>query len=114
AKRLNCNLNRKFKTLSRGNRQKVALIAALMDDPELLILDEPTSGLDPLIQSEFNKLILERKGTGKTTFISSHILSEVQEICDRVAFIREGQIVAIKSLEEISKDAPLQIRIRSS
>ncbi len=113
AERLNCRLNRKFKTLSRGNRQKVGLISALMHDPELLILDEPTSGLDPLVQAEFNKIILERRSSGKTTFISSHILGEVQEICDRVAFIKEGQIIAVKNLVDISQDAPSQVHIHS-
>lgn len=114
ARRLNCKLNVKFKNLSRGNRQKVSLISALMHDPELLILDEPTSGLDPLIQAEFNKIILERKSKGKTAFISSHILSEVQELCDRVAFIREGQIVDVKNVKDIGKDAPRQVQLSSS
>ena len=106
AKRLDCRLERKFKALSRGNKQKVGLIAALMHKPELLILDEPTSGLDPLIQSEFNKLLIEHKNSGGTAFISSHVLSEVQEICDTVAFIREGQIKAIRSMAEITNESP--------
>lgn len=113
AERLDCNLKRKFKTLSRGNKQKVGLIAALMNKPELLILDEPTSGLDPLIQAEFNKIILEHKTQGGTVFVSSHILSEVQEICDRVAFVRAGKIIADKPLVEITKNAPKQVRIVS-
>lgn len=111
AERLECKLNKKFKTLSRGNKQKVGLIAALMHKPELLILDEPTSGLDPLIQAEFNKIILEHKARGGTVFISSHILSEVQEICDEVAFIRGGGIVANKSLVELTRNLPRQVRI---
>ncbi len=111
AKRLNCNLKVKFKALSRGNRQKVGLISALMHDPDLLILDEPTSGLDPLVQAEFNKIVLERKSHGKTAFISSHILSEVQELCDRVAFIKEGEIIGVKELEDIGKGAPSQVHI---
>ncbi len=114
ADRLSCNLNRKFKTLSRGNRQKVGLISALMHDPDLLILDEPTSGLDPIIQQEFNKIILERKSQGKTTFISSHILSEVQEICDRVAFIREGKIIADQGLADIGKKMPKHIHLSTT
>jgi ABC-2 type transport system ATP-binding protein len=109
--RLDCKLNRKFKHLSRGNKQKVGLIAALMHQPELLILDEPTSGLDPLIQAEFNKIILEYKQAGKTVFISSHILSEVQEICDQVAFIRDGQVGASKPLSEIIEGLPKRVRI---
>lgn len=111
AKRLDCNLNRKFKKLSRGNRQKVGLIAALMHRPELLILDEPTSGLDPLIQAEFNKIILEHQAAGGTTFISSHVLSEVQEICDTAAFIRQGKIVDIKPIADLTKQAPKQFRL---
>ncbi len=114
AQRLSCNLNRKIKTLSRGNRQKVGLISALMHDPELLILDEPTSGLDPIVQQEFNKIILERKATGKTAFISSHILSEVQEICDQVAFIGEGKLIAVQGLDEIAKKSAKQVRLRSN
>lgn len=111
AARLDCKLNRKFKHLSRGNKQKVGLIAALMHQPELLILDEPTSGLDPLVQAEFNKIILEHKQAGKTVFISSHILSEVQEICDQVAFIRDGQVGANKPLSEIIEGLPKRVRI---
>ncbi len=114
AQRLSCNLNRKIKTLSRGNRQKIGLISALMHDPELLILDEPTSGLDPIIQQEFNKIILERKAAGKTAFISSHILSEIQEICDQVAFIGEGKLIAVQGLDEIAKKSAKQIRLRST
>jgi ABC-2 type transport system ATP-binding protein len=111
AKRLECDLSRKFKHLSRGNRQKVGLIAALMHEPELLIFDEPTSGLDPLTQAEFNKIILEHKAAGKTAFISSHMLSEVQEICDSVTFIREGQIIATKSVNELTVEAPKLLRL---
>jgi ABC-2 type transport system ATP-binding protein len=111
AKRLNCDLKRKFKTLSRGNKQKVGLIAALMHKPELLILDEPTSGLDPLVQAEFNKIILDHKANGGTTFISSHVLSEVQELCDQVAFIREGKLIANKPLSEITSAAPKEVRV---
>lgn len=113
AERLDCNLDRKHKTLSRGNRQKVGLITALMHKPRLLILDEPTSGLDPLIQAEFNKIILEHKAAGNTTFISSHVLSEIQELCDHVAFIREGKLVANTTIQELAKAAPKQVRITS-
>ena len=111
ANRLNCDLTRKIKTLSRGNRQKVGLIAALMHRPELLILDEPTSGLDPIIQAEFNKIILEHKTSGKTAFISSHVLSEVQELCDKVVFIREGRLIANKPLKDIVRSAAKHIRM---
>jgi ABC-2 type transport system ATP-binding protein len=113
AKRLDCDLGRKFKHLSRGNRQKVGLIAALMNKPELLIFDEPTSGLDPLTQAEFNKIILEHKAAGKTAFISSHMLSEVQEICDSVTFIREGRIIATKSVNELAVESPKLLRLHA-
>jgi ABC-2 type transport system ATP-binding protein len=112
ARRLDCKLNRKFKTLSRGNRQKVGLIAALMHKPELLVFDEPTSGLDPLIQAEFNKIILEQKQDGVTTFISSHVLSEVQEVCDYVAFVRNGKIVDSQPLSEIIESAARIVRLK--
>lgn len=113
AERLNCDLTRKFKKLSRGNKQKVGLIAALMHKPEILILDEPTSGLDPLIQAEFNKIILEYKKAGKTAFISSHILSEIQEICDQVAFIRDGKVIAENSMMELAAGLPREVKIIS-
>lgn len=111
ADRLQCNLYRKIKTLSRGNKQKVGLIAALMHKPDLLILDEPTSGLDPLIQAEFNEIINEHKKAGRSAFISSHVLSEVQQICDEVGFIKEGRLLTTKPLKEILRAAPKQVRI---
>lgn len=114
AARLDCKLQKKFKTLSRGNKQKVGLIAALMHKPDLLILDEPTSGLDPLIQAEFNKIILEQKAKGVTTFISSHVLSEIQELCDYAAFIRQGRIVANKSMNEIMNSTHRLVKIRGA
>lgn len=113
AGRLGAQLDRRFKTLSRGNKQKIGLISALMHDPELLILDEPTSSLDPLVQAEFNKLLLERKNRGQTTFMSSHVLSEVQEVCDQVAFIRSGRLVAISSTRELSSGLPKRVRLSS-
>lgn len=109
--RLHCQTNRKIKSLSRGNRQKIGLVSALMHDPELLILDEPTSGLDPLIQAEFNKILSERKAEGKTTFMSSHVLSEVQAVCDRVGFIRDGRLLQVSSLEELMENAPRRVNV---
>lgn len=111
---LQCDLNRKIKTLSRGNKQKIGLISALMHKPELLILDEPTSGLDPLMQEQFNEIILAHKKSGKTTFISSHILYEVQELCDHAAFVKEGKLIANMPMSEIVKSAPYDITIVSS
>lgn len=94
ARRLKLDTSQKISGLSTGNYQKTALIIALMHKPKLLILDEPTNGLDPLVQAEFNKIIFELKESGSTVFISSHILSEVQEICDEFIFIKNGRIVA--------------------
>ena len=111
ADRLECDLSKRFKNLSRGNRQKVGLISALMHRPELLIFDEPTSGLDPLMQAEFNKIIAEHKAAGKTAFISSHVLSEVEALCDNVAFIREGEIVATRTMQELTDTATRYIRV---
>jgi ABC-2 type transport system ATP-binding protein len=113
AEKLDCDLNKKIKTLSRGNKQKIGLISALMHNPELLILDEPTSGLDPLIQEQFNSIILEHKSKGHTTFISSHILSEVQELCDFVAFIKDGKIVSSQPIGDLSINAPYQVTVVS-
>ncbi len=94
SKKLKLDMSLKIGNLSTGNYQKVALVIALMHKPKLLILDEPTTGLDPLIQTQFNKIILDLKKSGSTIFISSHILSEVQELCDEFIFIKEGKIVA--------------------
>lgn len=111
-KRLNADLTVKIKHLSRGNRQKIGLIAALMHEPDVLILDEPTSGLDPLVQAEFYAILREHKDAGKTTFMSSHVLSEVQTICDRVGFIRDGFLVQVSGLEELLAKASRRITIK--
>ncbi|HYE83388.1 MAG TPA: ABC transporter ATP-binding protein [Clostridia bacterium] len=92
---------KKCKAYSKGNRQKVALIAALASKAELLILDEPTSGLDPLMELVFREYIAEAKKAGKTVFLSSHILAEVEAVCDRVGIIRQGQIVEAGTLAEL-------------
>jgi len=94
---------RRIKSFSHGNKQKLALVQAFMHDPELLILDEPTNGLDPLIQQRFYELILELKESGKTIFFSSHILSEVERVCDRVAILREGKLVALHKISDLKK-----------
>lgn len=99
ATRLKADLSIRIRHLSRGNRQKIGLIAALMHNPEVLILDEPTSGLDPLIQSEFYTILREHQQAGKTTFMSSHVLSEVQEVCNRVGFIKDGKLVQVSDLD---------------
>ena len=95
------NLNTKIKTLSKGNRQQVALNISLASKPNLLILDEPSSGLDPLITNKFHELLLELKNEGKTIFLSSHDLAEVQAICDRVGIIKDGKMLIVEKIEEL-------------
>ncbi|MFX0084351.1 MAG: ABC transporter ATP-binding protein [Candidatus Hodarchaeota archaeon] len=95
---------KKIGELSKGNKQKVGIVAALMHDPDVLILDEPTSGLDPLLQQELYELLLESKKQGKTIFFSSHNLSEVQRICDRVAIIKEGTLVKVEEIHTLNKN----------
>ncbi|MHB1343221.1 MAG: ABC transporter ATP-binding protein [Thermoleophilia bacterium] len=99
--RLQFDPSRKVKELSKGNKQKLALVIALMHDPDLLILDEPTSGLDPLNQQVVFDIIEERTTAGATLFLSSHILSEVERVCERVAIIRAGAVVAEESVETL-------------
>jgi ABC-2 type transport system ATP-binding protein len=93
--RLDVDPSRKFREYSRGNKQKIGLVIALQHRPDLLLLDEPTAGLDPLIQQEFYGVIREAKAEGRTVFLSSHILSEVEKTCDRVAIIREGRLARV-------------------
>ena len=93
--------SKKCRSYSKGNRQKVALIAAFASDAELLIFDEPTSGLDPLMESVFKKCLREEKEAGKTILLSSHILSEVEELCDRVSIIRKGEIIETGTLTDL-------------
>ena len=101
AERLSCDLSRRIDTLSHGNRQKVVVIQAFMHRPDVLVLDEPTTGLDPLVQEEFKSLLLETRDEGRTVFLSSHVLPEVEEICDRVAIIREGRIVVVEDVASL-------------
>ncbi|SCG81679.1 Bacitracin transport ATP-binding protein bcrA [Proteiniborus sp. DW1] len=93
--------HRKIRKMSKGMKQKLGLITALMHDPSVIILDEPTSGLDPLMQKRFIELIIEEKQRGKTILMSSHIFDEVDRTCERVAIIREGRIVAIEDINSI-------------
>ncbi len=105
ADRLDANLDRKFSQLSRGNKQKVGLIQAFMHKPELIVLDEPTGGLDPLVQQAFYEMIDEVKAEGRTVFFSSHNLPEVERVCDRVAFIRGGRLIAVEDVNDIVQKA---------
>ncbi len=110
--RLDLDPSRRFREYSRGNKQKVGLIVALQHRPDLLILDEPTSGLDPLVQQTFNELLFEAKADGRTVFLSSHIISEVERTCDRVAIIREGRIVRLDSVEGVRNLAAHEVELR--
>lgn len=97
----NLDPTKKCRTYSKGNRQKVALIAALSSDADLYIFDEPTSGLDPLMEKVFQECVMDVKRKGKSVLLSSHILSEVEKLCDRVGIIRQGQIIETGSLTEL-------------
>ncbi len=112
AERLDLDLKTPIKNLSKGNKQKVGLVQALMHRPELLLLDEPTLGLDPLIQQETLRLIREAKAEGATVFLSSHILSEVQEITDHVAIIRQGLVVEVAETAALINRALRRARVR--
>jgi ABC-2 type transport system ATP-binding protein len=101
AERLNADLSKKVGDLSSGNRQKVGLIQAFMNKPEVLIMDEPSSGLDPLVQREFQTLMREVTSNGSTVFLSSHTLSEVQRVADRVGIIRHGRLIALEAVSSL-------------
>jgi ABC-2 type transport system ATP-binding protein len=103
--------SKKVRTYSKGNRQKLILIAGLMSRAELLLLDEPTSGLDPLMERAFRSCIGEARERGQTVFLSSHILSEVEALCDRVAILREGVLLQIGTLEELRHLSALSVQI---
>ena len=102
AEQLEFDLNKRIRDYSTGNKRKIGLILALMHHPDLLILDEPTSGLDPLMQQVFNQLMLDFKAQGKTVFLSSHVLGEVQEICDRVAILRHGKLETVETVKNLT------------
>jgi ABC-2 type transport system ATP-binding protein len=111
AERLTCDLARKVRELSTGNKRKVALIQAFMHRPGLLILDEPTSGLDPLVQHEFYGMLDEVRAEGRAVFLSSHMLPEMQRVCDRVAFVRDGRLLAVEDVAAIAGKAVHEIEI---
>jgi ABC-2 type transport system ATP-binding protein len=104
AERFDLDLSRRFREYSSGNKQKLAILLAFMHRPELLILDEPTSGLDPLNQQEFYALLREARDDGATVFLSSHVLSEVERVCDRVGIVRAGTLVRVAQLDDLRRD----------
>ena len=105
-------LDREVGDYSRGNVQKLAIVVAFMHDPDLLIMDEPTSGLDPLMQERFYEFVREERGRGKTVFFSSHILSEVRKICDRVGIVRGGRLVEVEDVETLLARNGKTVRVR--
>jgi ABC-2 type transport system ATP-binding protein len=110
--RFDIPMEKKIRELSKGNKQKVGIALALQMNPDILILDEPTSGLDPLFQKEFYNLMFQEKKKGKTIFFSSHNLDEVQKICDRVGIIRNGIIVSIEDVQDLTKKIPRVLKAR--
>jgi ABC-2 type transport system ATP-binding protein len=111
AERFDADLDRPIRDLSTGNRQKVGLIQAFMHDPELLILDEPIAGLDPLVQQSFHALLEEVSARGRTVFLSSHTLSEVERVTHRLAILRAGRLVVVDSLDNLRKRAVQRLEI---
>ncbi|MCA9940273.1 MAG: ABC transporter ATP-binding protein [Anaerolineales bacterium] len=112
AARLDLDTSRKIREFSRGNKQKVGVVAAFMNRPDLLILDEPTSGLDPLVQQTVLELVREARAEGTTVFFSSHILSEVQAVCDRVGIIRDGRLVITQSVGDMIAQRLKRLRLQ--
>jgi ABC-2 type transport system ATP-binding protein len=109
--RFDVEMKRPIKGYSKGMRQKIGIVLAFMCDPEVLILDEPTSGLDPLLSRSFNEFLLEEQARGKTIFMSSHILSEVEKVCQRVAVIRQGEIVTLEEVEKLREKAGQRVTV---
>ena len=109
--RFDLDTSRKFRQYSTGNKRKVVLIQAFMHKPRVLILDEPTSGLDPLNQQQFDELVAEARGEGRTVFLSSHVLSEVEKTCTRVGIIREGRLVRVGGVAELKDIKHYEITI---
>jgi ABC-2 type transport system ATP-binding protein len=112
AARLNCPLSQPIHSLSLGSKRKIGLIQAFMHRPELIILDEPTGGLDPIVQHEFYQLLAEAQARGQTVFFSSHNLPEVERVCDRVAVIRAGRLVATENVAALKARSLRSLEIR--
>ena len=110
--RFSVELDRPVRTLSKGNRQSLTLVQAFVHRPELLLLDEPTAGLDPIVQHEFQLLVREVAAEGATVFLSSHVLDEVQHLCDRVAIIRSGALVDVEAVSSLRDHAVREVTIR--
>ena len=114
AERLGLDLDRHTRKLSKGNKEKLGLVQAFMHDPELLVLDEPTSGLDPLVQQEFLAMVREAQANGQTVFLSSHMLSEVQQAADTVAILRDGRIITVATVDSLREGAVRHVRLTAA
>lgn len=110
---MDLDLKKKIDDLSFGNKKKVGIVQALLHEPRLLILDEPTSGLDPLMQQKFFDLLLEENKKGTTILLSSHVLSEVQKLCSRVAIIKDGKIIKLERISDLTENNYKKIRIEA-
>ncbi|MFC0477789.1 ATP-binding cassette domain-containing protein [Robertmurraya beringensis] len=113
AETLNLDVSKKINDLSLGNKKKVGIVQGLLHEPKLIILDEPTSGLDPLMQQKFFELLREENKKGATILFSSHILSEVQKLCDRVAIIKEGEIVKVETMSALTENSYKKFRLEA-
>jgi len=111
AERLQADLHRPMRSLSRGNKQKIGIIQAMFHQPDVIVLDEPTSGLDPLIQEEFLDILSEARAAGQTVFFSSHILAEIERVADRVGIIRNGELIATEDPHILTRRAFRYVRI---
>ncbi|HEY0345420.1 MAG TPA: ABC transporter ATP-binding protein [Solirubrobacteraceae bacterium] len=111
AERFSADLDRPLGELSRGNRQKIGLVQAMFHEPELLILDEPTGGLDPLMQEQFHEVVAEQRDRGVTVFLSSHMLDEVERLCDRVGIIREGRLIDVEPVAALTRRSYRLVRV---
>ena len=112
ADRLGLDLARPARTLSRGNRQKLAVILAVMSQPRPLVLDEPTSGIDPLVQQVFHSILLEHTAAGGSALFSSHVLGEVERVADRIGVVRQGKLIAVERLQDLAARSLHQVRAR--
>ena len=111
SERLKLDLSRKIRDLSFGNKKKVGIVAGLLHSPKLIILDEPTSGLDPLMQQTFFEILREENKKGVTILFSSHILSEVQKMCNRIAILKEGKLISLQNIHELRADAYKKVHL---
>ncbi|MDP4180420.1 MAG: ABC transporter ATP-binding protein [Bacillota bacterium] len=110
---MDLNLKKRIDDLSFGNKKKVGIVQGLLHEPKLIILDEPTSGLDPLMQQRFFELLVQENNKGATIFFSSHILSEVQKMCHRVAFIKEGKIIKLEKMSTLKESAYKKVKVEA-